>query len=121
VSLTNTDYITQEEIHSLAVKKGWWDEWPDREKKIPEALMLIVSEAAEALEEYRNHHKPTEVYFESDGNGQQKPQGFAIELADIVIRCRDNAEAYGINLEEMVYLKHKYNMTRPVRHGGKRA
>lgn len=123
MSLPATDYITQEEIHTLAVKKGWWDteKWPDPAMRIPESLMLIVSELAEALEEYRNHKGPKELYFEADGNGQSKPCGFGIELADTVIRIRDTAQSLGINLEEMIYLKHKYNMTRPVRHGNKRA
>lgn len=115
------DYVSQEEIHDLAVKKGWWESWPDPSGRIPTSLMLVVSELAEALEEWRNNQHPSFVYFESDGNGQKKPCGFGIELADAVIRIRDTAEALELDLEKLIKIKHEYNRTRPVRHGGKRA
>lgn len=50
-----------------------------------------------------------------------KPVGFPIELADLLIRVFDTAEAYGIDLEEALQIKAAYNRTRPHRHGGKLA
>ena len=50
-----------------------------------------------------------------------KPDGFAIELADVAIRLMDTAEMFGIDLEAAIAIKHEYNGTRDFRHGGKRA
>lgn len=48
-----------------------------------------------------------------------KPEGFASELADVLIRVFDLAGALGIDLEDAVQSKMAYNKTRPHRHGGK--
>ena len=47
----------QEEIYQNNVDHGWW-EGGANEKDIPEKLMLVVTELAEAMEEYRTHHDP---------------------------------------------------------------
>ncbi len=109
-------YVSQAEIHALAVEKGWWPQTLP-EGRIPEALVLIHSEISEALEEYRKGVHPSEVLYGEKG----KPEGFAIELADVLIRLRDLCEALDIDLEEMVSIKHKFNKTRGFRHGGKKA
>lgn len=51
----------------------------------------------------------------------QKPEGLPSELADIVIRVFDTAQAWGIDLTEAVMMKHRYNISRPFRHGNKRS
>ena len=43
------------------------------------------------------------------------------ELADIVIRCLDTAETFGVDLERAIEAKHAYNGSRPRKHGGKLA
>lgn len=76
-------------------------------------LMLIVSEAAEALEAVRNNEP--HIHFGPNG----KPEGLGPELADIVLRTIQYAAHLGIDIEEMMELKHAYNETRPPKHGGK--
>lgn len=46
-----------------------------------------------------------------------KPEGFPVELADVMIRLMDLAERMGIDLAEMINIKMAYNATRPYRHG----
>lgn len=48
-----------------------------------------------------------------------KPEGEAVELADAAIRLLDIFAFKGWNLEEVLSMKHDFNMTRPHRHGGK--
>lgn len=84
---------------------------------IPTKLMLIVAEAAEALEEFRSNH-PSARYYNPEK--PDKPEGIGPELADIVIRVGDLAEMLGFDLEDEVAVKMKYNESRPYKHGGKR-
>lgn len=109
-----TSYLAllQQEVHACAKSKGWWD----TDRSIPECLMLIVSELAEALEDFRGGDDPQHIY-----DTCTKPCGFPIELADAVIRILDLAGHLGIDLGEALVTKHAFNLTRPVRHGGKRA
>ena len=75
--------------------------------------MLIVSELAEAVEELRDGHTPTEVYFQLDG----KPEGFPVELADAVIRSYDLAEMVGVDLDSLIEEKLNFNKQRGYKHG----
>lgn len=100
------------QIHENAVDHGWWDE----ERGFPEVLALIHSEVSEALEEYRNGRLPTEVYTGNNG----KPEGIPIELADVIIRVLDYCAYAGIDIENVLEVKHEYNKSRPYRHGGKK-
>lgn len=98
----------QQQVHQNALEHGWWYE----KRNAGELLMLVVTEAAEAMEEYRrfgDFTAPTNAH-ESDG----KPVGFASELADIIIRVGDMAEGLGIDLEAAVIEKMAYNKTRPI-------
>ena len=98
--------------HAIAVDRGWWDDGDE----IPGRIALIHSEVSEALEEWRDNHPMSEIRWEGT-----KPLGFPVELADVLIRVTDLAEAVGIDLNEALKLKNAYNATRPWRHGGKRA
>lgn len=88
------------------------------------------SELSEALEEYRNLGKYQEtlqeIYFSGKSTinheitSNHKPEGIAVELADVLIRIFDTCGRYNIPLEEALRLKLDYNKTRPHRHGGKK-
>ena len=83
--------------HSIAKEKGFWDE----KRNIGEALMLIVTELAEAMEGYR--HK-------DDAN-------FKEELADAFIRLLDLCGGLGIDIEDEIGKKSQKNKNRPYKHG----
>ena len=107
-------------VHANAVQKGFYEGVQVTPAEIATRLMLIVSEAAEALEDVRNacmmtHESRANVGFGEPG----KPEGFPTELADIVIRTMDLAEWLGIDLEKEILQKHAYNQTRPRKHGGR--
>ena len=102
--------------HAIAVSKGWWEE----DRNIGELLALVHSEVSEALEEWRDNHPVTEIRWEEEGE-YAKPVGFAMELADVLIRIADLCEGTGIDLNEALKLKTTYNAIRPWKHGGKRA
>lgn len=101
--------------HRVATEHGFWEPGPS----FPESLMLVVSEAGEALEDFRNGRYETEIYTQSGPNsGLPKPCGIPIELADIIIRVLDICGQYGIDLDNAVTMKMAYNKSRPYRHGG---
>lgn len=77
---------------------------------------LIGCEVAEAIEELRDGHSPSEVYESAGG----KPEGYGVELADVVIRTFDLAWMLGINLEELIATKLAKNRARGRMHGGKK-
>jgi len=91
--------------------------WHDQERTIGDLICLMHSELSEALEEHRNGHSPTEIYY--NDNKPEKPEGIPVELADCVIRIFDFCGLHDINLEEVLKLKMQYNKTRPYRHGNK--
>lgn len=103
------------EINKIAMEKGFWEEGKDRN---PAAiLMLIVSEAAEALEEIRDGNSLNEKAFTKDKFGILKPTGVASEMADIIIRVLDACYMWEIDIDYAVIEKIKYNKTRPHKHG----
>ena len=106
------------EVHENAKAHGWWD---GGERNFGELIALCHSELSEALEEYRNGRDFAETYYTPQTDGTKKMEGIPSELADVVIRVMDMCEHYGIDLEAAIAEKHDYNLTRPYRHGGKKA
>lgn len=128
-----------EEIHANAVRHGWWDtpKVDDAGASVPrnfgEVLMLICSEAAEAMDDWRDglpldvmymdHKDGTRCEYRNRCGHQQgtsdeaKPVGVPSEMADIIIRTLDACAAYGIDIDEAIRAKMRYNTTRPYLHG----
>lgn len=98
------------EAYQTAKEHGFHNE----SRTLGDLLMLIVSELAEALEEYRNGHRPNDIYF-----ADHKPEGVPIEIADAVIRIGDLCSRYAIDLDSAVRMKMDYNKGRPFKHEGK--
>ncbi len=95
----------QHDCYEQGKSKGWYNGEPD----VPERLLQIVGEVAEAT---RAHDRGVgNLRFVSVIDG--KPEGFPAELIDIVIRVMNLASDCGIDLEEQLRMKYKYNATRP--------
>lgn len=119
-----------EEVHLVAKGKGWWSQRPER--TFGDQIALMHSELSEALEEFRKDDvKIPEMYAISPDTGKRKsieeaidlglkPEGIAVEFADVIIRILDTCEFYQIPLVRAIELKLAYNKTRPYLHGGKR-
>lgn len=75
-----------------------------------EALMLMVSELAEALEAFRN---------DPDKPSEHIPEFSAVEeeLADVIIRVCEFARGRNLGLASAVLAKIKFNESRPHKHG----
>ena len=96
----------RDEIHDNAVQHGWWDE----EREFPEIVALCHSELSEALEEDRAGR---DLIYIKDG----KPEGIAVEMMDVVIRAFDWFGHMKIDVDELMAIKHIYNISRPYKHG----
>src|SRR5258708_40001680 len=83
--------------HSIAKEKGFWE----KDRNIGEALMLIVTELAEAMEGYRH----------------QDHDNFREELADTFIRLFDLCGGLGIDIQTEIVKKSEKNKLRPYKHG----
>jgi NTP pyrophosphatase (non-canonical NTP hydrolase) len=95
--------------HLQAFKAGWWTDLNTGESllekdNVPEKLMLIVSEIAEAMEGHRkNLMDPNLPTFKN----------VEVELADAVIRIFDLAGAKGYRIHDAIHEKLIYNASRP--------
>jgi NTP pyrophosphatase (non-canonical NTP hydrolase) len=106
-----------EQAHATAKEKGWWEDPNSPDNHIGMKLMLMVSELAEGLEEYRSGRALDEIWYQTDG----KPEGIPVELADVIIRIADLCGYHKIPLMRAILQKLAYNKTRPHRHGNKKA
>lgn len=101
---------------------GWWDAYDNKgnAERLGEKLLMIHSEVTEAVECLRDC-EDADVLIETDAcdHISGKPVGFAIELADILIRTLDICGYLGIDIEKAVKTKLEYNRTRGYRHGNK--
>lgn len=138
--LTIKQLVQQSYQNSAA--HGFWDS-ERTDETIPSKLMLLVSEAAEALEAYRDpdtlnlikvpaslverilysvHTEYDEAMVDLTNlydKWKAKPKGFEDEIADIFIRAGDLVGAEDIDIEAAIRRKYAYNVTRPHKHGKK--
>lgn len=113
--------------HEQSEAKGFWDTYIAvglmddganaelheqlRIAVLSQKLALVSSEVTEALEDLREgkpYRRQDALHIAEDG----KPEGYASELADIVIRVLDLAEGTGIHLEQVIKLKLNYNQNK---------
>lgn len=73
-------------------------------------------ELSEALKAKRDNPNAVIMYEVPDGNGV-KPEGVLIEFADVILRILSYCGSKDWDIEEAIRRKHKYNQTRPYRHG----
>ncbi len=112
------------DVHKMAADHGFWSE---KERNVSEVLMLVVSEAVEAMEEHRSGRGVNEQLYEDPTapglwstarvGRFTKPVGVPSEMADIIIRTLDACAAWGIDIEAAIHEKVLYNSTRGVKHG----
>jgi hypothetical protein len=119
------------EVHAIAVDHGWWPQ--DGSERNPyELLALIHSEVSEAMEHLRNgnfgqhqwgifYHLGVDCPCRDMDCKPGKPDGWAIEMIDIIIRALDALAAQAVDIDYTMAIKIDYNRSRPYRHGGKRA
>lgn len=120
------------QAYEMAKNNGFWD----AERNVPEMLMLVVSEVAEALEALRKDQRADPFIAELSYNDlkhlndQSKElwkksfedsikSTFEDEIADVAIRLFDLCGGLGIDLEKHIEMKMKYNSMRPYKHGKK--
>lgn len=114
--------------HETATEKGWWS----HDRTFGDQIALMHSELSEALEEFRKGVLFNEIYRDNGVGGRHpfeiakklegvdaKPEGIAVEFADVLIRIFDTCGQYNIPLAKALEAKLEYNKSRPYRHGGK--
>jgi NTP pyrophosphatase (non-canonical NTP hydrolase) len=113
------------QVHENVKSKGFFDS----EKNIGEMLCLIHSEVSEALEaDRKNLHTKANIFVvngwtaDSDFTDSFKnnvKDTFEDELSDVIIRVLDLCAFKGINIEEHIKAKMRYNAMREHKHGKK--
>ncbi|MGH7748799.1 MAG: hypothetical protein ACREQ5_29160 [Candidatus Dormibacteria bacterium] len=94
------------EVHETAKDKDWWHE----ERNNGEMIALIHAELSEGLEALRKDLPSDHITGYS---------GIEEELADVIIRIMDMAEARNYRVASALLEKIAFNKTRPHKHGGK--
>lgn len=114
------------EIHKGNVDRGFYDE----PTEIGTRLMLLVSEAAEALEaDRKGRHCQVDLKEKVLGHAWDEDfkkefldhvkDTFEDELADVLIRLLDLAAYLDVNIEAHTTAKLRFNSLRPYKHGKK--
>ena len=92
--------------HGMAVEKGWWDDGINA-RPIEDIENNFHAEVSEAWEEYRA--KRMETWYADPqavlSGTLPKPEGFYVELADLLIRIADAAGAHRIICDPLEIIK----------------
>jgi len=100
------EVLKRQDLTELGIQFTRWRQYQGfsmAEYLIPEKLMLIVTEVAEAMEAYRDDNRAN----------------LGEELADIIIRTLDLCGGLGIDIQGAVMRKMEINFTRPRMHNRK--
>lgn len=100
------------EVHENAINKGFYS--TGREFNDAEKILLNVTELVEGFEAIRDGNEGMECAKVPGITNLEE------EIADAVIRAMDYAKAKGLNLGRAIVLKHRFNISRSFRHGGKK-
>ena len=111
------------ELHETAIEKGWYDIIQGENAFVERMCNNLHDEVSELHEAWRNGnlHLPCDKAVKMVDAGLPSLSCLEEELADIIIRALDNAVYLGIDIEEAVITKHRYNKLREYRHGGKKS
>ena len=101
------------ESHKTALEKGFWGN-----DNIPEKIMLVVTELAEAVEALR-HGKMQITSYDTNGMRCWEKDTFEDEIADAFIRLADLCGHLNIDINFFLTKKMQYNKGRAYRHGKK--
>lgn len=118
---------TAQQIHANNNEKGFFS----ADRNIGESLMLIVSEAGEAMTAHqKDRFADWDNYSGIDAKEGYNPEtfdatsfkhnvkdSFEDELADVIIRALDLAAGLKIDIEKHINAKVQYNKTREYLHG----
>jgi hypothetical protein len=97
--------------HGMAVEKGWWDDGIAA-RPIEDIENNFHAEVSEAWEEYRAKRMAT-WYADPQAalaGKLPKPEGFFVELADLLIRIADAAGAHRIDVGEVYFTGPGFSM-----------
>jgi hypothetical protein len=97
--------------HGMAVEKGWWDDGIAA-RPIEDIENNFHAEVSEAWEEYRagrmaNWYADPQAVLSGT---LPKPEGFFVELADLLIRIADAAGAHRIDVGEVYFTGPGFSM-----------
>lgn len=114
--------------------KGWgarvanWKKTGSAQKPLEWHLLHLHSEVTEVFEALRDiqgapgavekalsGHNAFAVVWDSEKDGHQHPEGFGIELADVVLVALYIAEVTGVDIEQMMEIKMQSNERRRAR------
>jgi NTP pyrophosphatase (non-canonical NTP hydrolase) len=111
------------EVHALAWEKGFHPTEEEEDAFIEKACNNLHDEVSELHEAWRNNklHEFCDKRHMMESLGIPPLTCVEEEYADLVIRALDDMIELGINPEDVIDRKHRFNKTRPYKHGGKRS
>lgn len=110
-------------VHELAWHKGWHDDNESEDGFVERMCNNLHDEVSEIHEAWRNNNlrQPCDKAPVMRALGLPELTCLEEEMADIVIRVLDNSKKLGVDITRAVNLKHSFNLSRSMRHGGKKS